>query len=203
MGQLVVTEFLTLDGVAQAPGRPDEDDSGGFVHGGWQAPLFDEASGAVMFERARDLDALLLGRRTYDIFAAYWPHAPEEIPFTGLLNGAPKYVASRTLSEPLSWSGSSLLPGDVAEAVAAVKQRHRHVSVIGSLGLVQTLLEARLVDRFELWLYPLLLGSGTQVFGPGTVPTALRLAESTTYPSGTVHLVYEPAGEPTYGDMGA
>src|SRR3954469_5479698 len=101
MGKLTVTEFVTLDGVAQAPGAPDEDREGGFTHGGWQEPLADEESGAVMFERAKSMDALLLGRRTYEIFADYWPNAPEEIPFTGLLNRVPRYVASRTLGEPL------------------------------------------------------------------------------------------------------
>jgi dihydrofolate reductase len=201
MGELVVTEFLTLDGVGQGPGEPDEDRDGGFGHGGWQAPLLDEEAGAVMFERARSLDALLLGRRTYDIFAGYWPHAPEEIPFTGLLNGATKYVASRTLAEPLAWAGSSLLVGDLPESVAAIKEHHDEVHVIGSLGLVPSLLEHGLVDRLDLWVYPLLLGTGKRVFGSGTVPAALRLTESTTFPNGTLHLVYEPAGVPTYGDM--
>jgi dihydrofolate reductase len=108
MGELVVTEFVTLDGVAQAPGDPDEDLDDGFAHGGWQAPLLDEASGSAMFDQASSMDALLLGRRTYEIFADYWPRAPEEVPFTSLLDGVPKYVASRTLAEPLAWSGSTL-----------------------------------------------------------------------------------------------
>lgn len=202
MGELIVTEFVTLDGVAQAPGEPDEDRDGGFSHGGWQAPLVDQESGRVMFEKASSMDALLLGRKTYEIFAGYWPNAPEEIPFTGLLNGVPKYVASRTLSEPLAWQGSTLLAGDLAAAVAAVKERHDEVHVIGSLDLVQSLLRLGLVDRLSLWLYPLVLGSGKQVFGSGTVPAALRLAESVAYPNGTVQLVYETAGVPTYGDLG-
>src|SRR5438874_5027321 len=104
MGTLIVTEFVTLDGVAQAPGTPDEDRDSGFVHGGWQAPLFDEQGGDAMFEQAQRMDALLLGRKTYDIFANYWPNAPEEISFTKLLNRVPKYVASRTLAEPLAWN---------------------------------------------------------------------------------------------------
>ncbi len=203
MGELVVTEFLTLDGVAQAPGAPDEDPEGGFAHGGWQAPLLDEEAGAVMFERARSMDALLLGRRTYEIFAGYWPHAPEDIPFTGLLNTVPKHVASRTLAEPLAWSGSALLGGDLAEAVATLKERHDQVHVIGSLDLVSSLLEQGLVDRLELWVYPLLLGGGKRPFGPGTEPAALHLAESTTYPNGTLHLAYDVTGPPTYGDMAA
>ena len=111
MGKLVVTEFVTLDGVAQAPGGPDEDRDSGFQHGGWQAPLLDESSGADLFDQAKDMDALLLGRRTFDIFANYWPNAPEEIPFTELLNRVPKYVASTTLSAPLAWD-ASLLEGD-------------------------------------------------------------------------------------------
>src|SRR5436853_3060431 len=115
MGELVVTEFVTLDGVAQAPGEPDEDRDSGFAHGGWQAPLVDQESGDTMFEQARSMDALLLGRKTYEIFANYWPRAPEEIPFTGLLNGVPKYVASRKLAGPLAWQGSMLVDGDLAE----------------------------------------------------------------------------------------
>jgi dihydrofolate reductase len=201
MGKLVVTEFVTLDGVAQAPGEPDEDRDGGFVHGGWQAPLLDQESGTAMFEQARSMDALLLGRKTYEIFANYWPRAPEEIPFTGLLNGVPKYVASRTLASPLAWRGSTLVAGDLAESISAVKQRHDELHVIGSLDLVQSLLRLGLVDRLNLWLYPLLLGSGKQVFAGGTVPTALRLTESITYPNGTLQLAYEMAGVPTYGDL--
>ena len=201
MGKLIVTEFVTLDGVAQAPGAPDEDREGGFAHGGWQAPLLDEESGGVLFEQASSMDALLLGRKTYDIFANYWPSAPQEIPFTGLLNRVPKYVASRTLAEPLAWQGSTLVAGELAEGLTAIKERHDELHVIGSLDLVQSLLRFGLVDRMHLWLYPLLLGSGKQVFGGGTVPTALRLTESVTYPNGTLQLAYETAGVPTYGDM--
>ena len=201
MGKLIVTEFVTLDGVAQAPGGPDEDRDSGFTHGGWQAPLLDQESGDVMFEQARSMDALLLGRKTYEIFASYWPSAPEEIPFTSLLNAVPKYVASRTLAGPLDWQGSTLVAGDLAEGITALKDRHDEVHVIGSLDLVQSLLRFGLVDRLNLWLYPLLLGSGKQVFADGTVPTALRLTESVTYPSGTVHLAYETAGAPTYGSL--
>jgi dihydrofolate reductase len=201
MGKLIVTEFVTLDGVAQAPGEPDEDRDGGFVHGGWQAPLLDQESGTAMFEQARSMDALLLGRKTYEIFANYWPRAPEEIPFTGLLNGVPKYVASRTLASPLAWRGSTLVAGDLAKSITAVKQRHDELHVIGSLDLVQSLLRLGLIDRLNLWLYPLLLGSGKQVFASGTVPTALRLTESITYPNGTLQLAYEMAGVPTYGDL--
>jgi dihydrofolate reductase len=201
MGKLIVTEFVTLDGVAQAPGGPDEDRASGFTYGGWQAPLVDQESGGAMFEQARSMDGLLLGRKTYEIFADYWPRAPEEIPFTGLLNGVPKYVASRTLARPLAWQGSTQVTGDLAESIGALKERHNQVHVIGSLDLVQSLLRFGLVDRLNLWLYPLLLGSGKRVFAGGTVPTALRLTESVTYPNGTLQLAYETAGLPTYGNL--
>jgi dihydrofolate reductase len=201
MGQLTVTEFVTLDGVAQAPGGPDEDREGGFEFGGWQAPIFEDGAGEVMFGRARGMDALLLGRRTYDIFAGYWPTAPEEIPFTGLLNRVPKYVASRTLSGPLPWDGTTVLEGDVVEAVGRIKERHDAVHVIGSLDLLQTLLTARLVDRLELWIYPVVLGTGKRVFEPGVLPTAFEVVDATTFPGGTVSLVLTTAGTPTVGDM--
>jgi dihydrofolate reductase len=201
MGKLIVTEFVTLDGVAQAPGGPDEDRESGFVHGGWQAPLIEEESGPVMFERAKSMDALLLGRKTYDIFSDYWPTAPEEIPFTGLLNRVPKYVASRTLVDPLAWEGSTVIAGDLARAITAMKDRHDQIHVIGSLDLVQSLLHLGLVDQLNLWVYPLVLGTGKRVFAEGAVPVALRLTESVTYPKGTLQLTYETAGLPTYGDM--
>lgn len=203
MGKLVVTEFVTLDGVAQAPGEPDEDRAGGFTHGGWQAPLMDHETGEAMFAQAKSMDALLLGRRTYEIFAAYWPTAPAEIPFTGLLNGVPKYVASRTLNEPLGWEGSTLLGGDLAEEVAELKGRHDALHVIGSLDLVQSLLRLRVVDRLHLWLYPLTLGAGKRLFAEGTMPAAFRLTESVGHPNGTLQLTYEAAGQPTYGNLAA
>jgi dihydrofolate reductase len=201
VGKLIVTEFLTLDGVAQAPGEPGEDRDGDFPHGGWQAPLLDEESGRAMFEQAMSMDALLLGRTTYVIFANYWPRAPAEMPFTGLLNGVTKYVASRTLTDPLAWQGSTLIAGDLTDSITALKERHDEIHVIGSLGLLQSLLQFGLVDRLNLWLYPVLLGSGKRVFADGTVPTALHLTESATYPNGTIQLTYETAGVPTYGDL--
>lgn len=201
MGQLIVTEFVTLDGIAQAPGGPDEDPADGFRFGGWQAPLIDPATGAAMFDEAQRMDALLLGRKTYDIFADYWPTAPDAMPFTKLLNDVPKYVASRTLSDPLTWRGSSVLDGDLVEAVTALTGRHESVHVIGSLDLVQSLLGARPVDRLELWIYPIVLGTGKRVFEPGVVPTAFRVAESTTSANGTVHLVLTADGTPEVGDM--
>jgi dihydrofolate reductase len=202
MGKLIVTEFMTLDGVAQAPGGPEEDTSSGFTHGGWQAPLGDAESGAAIFGQARTMDALLLGRRTYDIFAAYWPTTADS-PFKELLNRVPKYVASQTLSGRLTWANSSLVDSDLAASITELKQRHKAVHVIGSLNLLQSLLRLNLVDRLNLWQYPVLLGSGYRVFADGTVPAALTLAESVTYPSGILQLGYDARGvEPEYGTVG-
>jgi dihydrofolate reductase len=202
MGKLIVAEFTTLDGVAQSPGEPDEDRDSGFSHGGWHAPYLDPEAGRDMLEAAKTMDALLLGRRTYDVFAGYWPTAPKEIPFTGLLNGVPKYVASRTLTEPLAWQGSTLLAEPIEESVAALKDRHDEVHVIGSLNLVQSLLRFGLVDRLDLLVDPLVLGTGKKVFGDAIPPAALRMIESVSYSNGTLHLMYETASEPTYGKIG-
>lgn len=203
MGELNITEFMTLDGVAQAPGGPDEDPEAGFAHGGWQAPFVDDEAGARMFELASGMDALLLGRRTYEIFAGYWPTAPEEIPFTDLLNRVPKYVASRSLTDPLGWQGSTVLSGDLVDDIATLKRRHDRIDVIGSLDLLQTLLRLGLVDRMTLWVYPLLLGTGKRVFAEGAAPTSLRLTRSEPSANGSLELAYERVGEPGYGDLGA
>ena len=200
MGELVVNMFTSLDGVLQGPGAPEEDREGGFEYGGWQAPYVDEESGKVIGDNIAGLEALLLGRRTYETFAAYWPQQPATDPIAARLNGTPKYVASRTL-DTLGWTNSSLLEGDVAETVAQLKGEFGRVDVIGSGDLVQTLLRNDLVDRLNLWVFPLLLGSGKRLFAEGTVPTALRLVESATFPKGAAHLTYERAGKPTFGSM--
>lgn len=201
MGELIVTEFMTIDGVAQAPGGPEEDPEGGFAYGGWQAPLEDAEADGLIFDQAKHMDALLLGRRTYDIFAEYWPKAPAEMDFTRLLNRVPKYIATRTLEDPLGWEGASVLEGDLTEAVAGLKERYDRVHVIGSLNLVQSLLGQRLVDRLNLWVYPVVLGDGKRVFEGGAVPSALRLTRSQVFPNGSLQLEYEWAGEPTVGDL--
>ena len=201
-GDLIVHMFLTLDGVIQAPGAPDEDREGGFEHGGWQAPLMDERSNGVMVEQWATADALLLGRKTYEIFARYWPGAPADDPFTSLINNAPKYVASRTLSSA-DWEGSTIIRDDVPAEVARIKERHHEVHVAGSSELVRTLLRHSLIDRINLWIYPIVLGSGKRLFEEGTVPAAWRLVRSDTFSRGAVLLVLEPAGEPGYGDMTA
>jgi dihydrofolate reductase len=200
MGELVVSMFVSLDGVLQGPGLPDEDREGAFEHGGWQAPYFDEESGKVISEHTARLEALLLGRKTYEIFAAYWPQAAADDPIAARLNSAPKYVASRTL-DSVEWTNSRLIEGDVADAVAGLKREHGQIDVIGSGNLVQTLLRHDLVDRLNVWVYPLLLGNGKRLFAEGTVPTALRLVESATFPKGAVLLAYQRTGKPTYGSM--
>ena len=200
MGELVITTFMTLDGVMQAPGGSDEDREGGFEHGGWQAPVSDPASGERMLEEFQTWDAYLLGRRTYDIFAGFWPKQ-EDDPFTRLVNGLPRYVASRTLTTS-DWPGTTILSGDLAEEIAGVKERHERIGLWGSADLVQSLLREELVDRLDLWVYPLLLGTGKRIFADGTVPAAFRLTEATPFELGAVHLVYERAGLPTYGEMG-
>ena len=200
MAELVVNMFTSLDGVLQGPGAPDEDREGGFEYGGWQAPYFDEESGKVITDQLAGLEALLLGRKTYEIFAAYWPKQPAEDPIAARLNGAPKYVASRTLDR-VGWTNATLLEGDVAQAVARLKGEFGRVDVIGSGNLVQTLLRNELVDRLSLWVFPVLLGGGKRLFAGGTVPTALRLLESATFPKGAVLLTYERAGKPTFGSI--
>ena len=199
MGQLIVSEFVTLDGVMQAPGGPEEDTEGGFKHGGWQAPFSDEESGSLITKDIERMDALLLGRKTYDIFAAYWPKATTG-KIANKLNTAPKFVASRSRRK-LEWNNSTLIQGDLSKEVARIKQKHGEVHVIGSGNLVQTLLRHDLVDRFNLWVYPLLLGTGKRLFDEGTVPAGLRLTSSRAFPKGAILLAYDRAGKPKYGDM--
>ena len=173
---------------------------GGFEHGGWQAPYRDAEAGQLITEHYSRLKAILLGRKTYEIFASYWPQAGADNPFTKVMNGARKYVASRTL-ERVEWENTSLLTGDVPAAVARLKESHDEIQLIGSGDFLQTLLQYGLVDRLSLWVYPLLLGSGKRLFADGTIPAALRLATSRTFASGTVFLSFEFAGKPTYGDL--
>jgi dihydrofolate reductase len=198
MGRLVVNTFTSLDGVMQAPGMPEEDREGGFDQGGWQVPYFDEESGQVMSEAIATFGALLLGRKTYEIFAGYWPYAPVDDPIAARLNEAPKYVASRTL-EAVAWHNSTLLKGDIADEVARLKEAYEEIHTSGSGNLVQSLMKDDLVDQYNVWVYPVLLGSGKRLFAEGTMPTALRLVESRTFGNGAVLLSYEPTGKPEYG----
>jgi dihydrofolate reductase len=200
MRKLIVSTFLTLDGVMQAPGGPEEDDRGGFAHGGWSVNYWDERMQQVMGEAMSTPFDLVLGRRTYDIFAAYWPHATEEAGAKPL-NDATKYVASR--SDPtLEWSKSVLIEGDAAEGIAALKKEDGpELQVHGSGNLIQTLLRHDLVDEYRLWVFPLVIGSGLRLFSEGTIPSGLKLVDSTVSTTGVVIGTYEPAGEIVTGSF--
>jgi dihydrofolate reductase len=194
-----------LDLVAQAPGSPHEDPEGGFKFGGWQAPFADDVVGEQIVAGIAAMDALLLGRKTYDIFAGYWPRMEDGFAngIAGKLNRVPKYVASRGRLN-LEWAGTSQIGSDLVSAVREIRDRHENVHVIGSLDFVQTLLSERLFDRLNLFVYPIVLGSGKKVFSSGTVPSNLTLAEpAISTPTGIVVLHYELAkGVPATGDMG-
>jgi dihydrofolate reductase len=193
MRKVIVTEFLSLDGVMQAPGDPDEDRSGGFPHGGWQMRYFDDVFAEMAFESMKETGGFLFGGRTYEIMAAFWPSQPDDDPFAATLNGLPKYVASTTLSEPLEWRNSTLLQGDVAKAVAELKQQPGgNLVVLGSGELVQTLMENDLVDQFALSINPIVVGSGKRLFRDGSPKRPLKLVESTTSSTGVLIATYEP-----------
>jgi dihydrofolate reductase len=201
MRELIVTTFLTLDGVMQAPGGPDEDPSDGFAYGGWSANYWDDEMGRFMDGVMGKPFDLVLGRKTYEIFAEYWPTAPEEAGGKPL-NDATKYVASRTLKS-LDWGPSVLLEGDAAEAIAAVKKEEGpELQVHGSGNLVQTLLKNELVDRFHVWTFPVVIGSGRRLFADGTVPGGLKLVDSMISSTGVVIGTYEPAGPIEVGSFG-
>jgi dihydrofolate reductase len=192
MGKIVVTNSLTLDGVMQAPGRPDED-----THGGWALPYNDAVMGRVMGERmARGSaggGALLFGRRTYEDLYAVWPNRTDN-PFTDVLNNTQKYVASTTLQEPLPWQNSTLLKGDVAEAVARLKeQSDKDLGILGSGELIQSLLRHNLIDEFVLLIHPLVLGSGRRLFSDGGAPATLRLINSVPTTTGVIIATYQLA----------
>jgi dihydrofolate reductase len=202
MRPLVVTQFLTLDGVAQGPGGPEEDTSGGFRYGGWVVPHFDEVLGEQIeawFAGAQDF---LLGRGTYEIFAAWWPKAPtEDDPVARALNALPKHVASRTL-QSVDWDGARLIEGDVADAVRALRaQDGGELQVHGSPGLTQTLLAADLVDELRLIVFPTTLGAGKRLFGEGTAPRGWRLTSSAATPAGVLIATYQRAGDVDTGTM--
>ena len=196
MRKLVVGTFLTLDGVMQAPGGPDEDRDGGFAHGGWSVKYWDELMGKLIVEQTQQADALLLGRKTYEIFAAHWPRVTDpKDPVAAKLNSMRKYVASRTLHKT-EWHNASLLRGDVGEAVARLKeQAGGEIQVTGSSNLIQTLLRHDLIDEFRLWVFPVSVGSGKRLFGDGTLPGAFRLVDAKVSTTGVVIHRYERAGK--------
>jgi dihydrofolate reductase len=198
MRTLAVNTFMSLDGVMQAPGGPEEDPTGGFTLGGWAAPYFDEEMISRVAESG-DYE-LLLGRRTYEIFAAHWPF--DEGPIADHLNGTRKHVASRTRDE-LEWSNSTLISGDVPEYVAEIKRQDGpEIQVHGSAGLIQTLLEHDLIDEYRLWIFPVVVGGGKRFFGPGTIPAALELADSTVSKTGVIITTYRRSGGVEPGLMG-
>jgi dihydrofolate reductase len=201
MRKLIVQTFVTLDGVMQAPGGPGEDDEGGFAYGGWSVNYWDERMGQVMGEATSRPFAMVLGRRTYDIMAAYWPDAPEE-EGARVFNEATKYVASRGRPR-LEWSNSVLLEGDAAGAIAALKQEDGpELQVHGSANLIQTLLRHKLVDQYRLWAFPVVIGSGKRLFADGTIPAGLKLVDSKVSTTGVVMGTWEPAGELVTGSFG-
>jgi dihydrofolate reductase len=200
--QLTVTTFLSVDGVYQGPGGPDEDRSGGFERGGWLVPHFDEATGEFMNSIFQNVDAFLLGRRTYEIFAASWPRATDpNDPVATKLNTLPKYVASTTLTDP-EWANSRVIKGDVADFVRDLKEREDgELQVHGSGQLVRFLLEHDLVDRLNLLVFPVIVGAGRRLFSDSGMATGLALDESRTTPSGVTISVYRPTGRPEFGEV--
>ena len=204
-GRIFIDLFTTLDGVAQAPGGPDEDRESGFAFGGWQAPLLDDTVGGQVGEGVAEMDALLLGRRTYDIFAAYWPHqgGGPDASIADTFNAIPKYVATRGERE-LPWRESHRVGADLAAEIGTLRERHRSIHVVGSVDFARTLVRERLFDVLNLWVYPIVVGPGKRLFPDDGPPFGLTLLEPPVpSPKGAVLLRYGPGGEVTTGDMGA
>ena len=201
--KLTVTTFLSVDGVYQGPGGPTEDTSGGFDRGGWLAPHFDDAGGQFQTENFSKVDAFLLGRRTYEIFAAHWPkHADPDDPIANSLNVLLKYVVSTTLRSA-DWQPTTILGGDMPTEVARLKaEPGRELQVHGSGVLVRSLLEHDLVDELRLLVFPVIVGAGLRLFPEAGVATGLRLIDSRTTPSGVAIHVYQPTGRPEFGEVG-
>jgi len=192
MSKIVVFNSLTLDGVMQAPGRPDEDRRGGFEHGGWAQPYMDAVMGEVAAQGMAEGGPILFGRRTYEDFFSYWPHQTDN-PFTEVLDNSQKYVASKTLHEPLPWQNSTLLKGDVAEAVVRLREEPgKDIVVLGSGDLLQSLIRHGLVDEYMLLVHPLVLGSGRRLFPDGGSFARLRLVDSVTTTTGVIIATYRP-----------
>jgi dihydrofolate reductase len=200
MGKLTLTSFVTLDGVYQAPGGPNEDRRDGFEHGGWSVPYGDEDFGRFMTEVFGRVGAFLLGRRTYEIFAAHWPRVTDPAdPIASKLNSLPKYVASSSLTQP-DWAGTTVIGGDLAKEVTAIKEKTEgELQVHGSGALAQSLLALDLVDTMHLLSFPVVLGTGRRLFAEGAVPTAFRHTGARTTSTGVAIHTYDLAGRPEYG----
>jgi dihydrofolate reductase len=204
MRKLIVLSFITLDGVMQAPGGPEEDTTGGFKYGGWTAGYWDDFLGGVMGEQMAEPFDLLLGRKTYEIFAAYWPYVKSDSPnyqIADKLNSAQKYVASRTLKE-LEWNNSKLIKGDVVQEVKKLKEQNGpELQVYGSGNLIQTFMKHDLVDEFRLKIFPITLGTGKRLFAEGTIPASFKLIDSKTSTTGVIVANYERAGNVKTGSF--
>ncbi|MFI0962828.1 dihydrofolate reductase family protein [Streptomyces sp. NPDC021080] len=200
MGKLTLTAFVTLDGVHQAPGGPEEDRSGGFEHGGWSVPYGDDDFGRFVVDNFSRVEAFLLGRHTYEIFAGYWPKMTDPAdPIASKLNALPKYVASSTLTEP-AWEGTTVISGDLGKEVAALKDRTEgELQIHGSALLAQSLFALDLIDTLHLMTFPVVLGTGRRLFAEGTLPTAFRRTGGTVTGAGVAVNTYEREGRPTYG----
>lgn len=203
MPKIIVNAFLTLDGVMQAPGGPDEDKEGGFVHGGWQFPYTDDVMGRLITKGFADADGFLLGRKTYDIFSNYWSKITDpDNDIATALNSLPKYVLSRSL-ERVSWNNSSLIKGDTVAALQKLRQQPgRTLQTWGSTDALQTLLKNDLIDEYRLFIFPLVLGSGKRLFGNGTIPMAFKQVETVTSSKGGTYHRLKRSGKPEYGVMG-
>jgi dihydrofolate reductase len=201
MRKLIAAAFMSLDGVMQAPGGPEEDPTGGFALGGWSTSYWDDAMGAFMGKSFGQPHDFLLGRKTYEIFAAHWPYAPADDPVAVTLNTATKYVATRG-SEPLTWANSHRLDGDVATAVARLKQQDGpDLLTQGSTELLQALLAHDLIDEFSLMIFPLILGPGKRLFGKGAKPAALKLTSTAVSSTGVIMNLYDRSGEISIGSF--
>ena len=202
MRKLVVGAFTTLDGVMQAPGGPDEDRDGGFQHGGWLVPYFDDKLVEIMTEWTKQASAFLLGRKTYEIFSASWPKSTDPADeIATALNTRPKFVTSRTIDK-VDWNNSHLLKGDVAQEVAKLKaQEAGEIQVHGSSNLIQTLLKHDLVDTLRIWQFPVVIGAGKRLFGEGAIPCSFRLVDTQQTTTGAALHVYERAGGLKYGEV--
>ncbi len=199
MRKLIVNTFMTLDGVMQAPGGPPEDPSGGFAYGGWSVNYWDEIMGQTMDKFMGKPFDLILGRKTYQIFAAHWPYSDE--PGADQLNNAKKYVASRTLNQ-VDWNNSTLLKGDVVQEIRKLKEQSGpELQVHGSSNFIQTLLKHNLIDEYHIWVFPVVIGSGKRLFGQGTLPSGLSLIDIESSSTGVIMATYKPAGELSTGSF--